>query len=119
MLLFLACEREEGGPYLSLCWGVDDVIYWGRRGENGHISSFEMLDPVAELGPIQTRHHYGVDQLPWEERGEDNVCHSVHSLSGMCYSQIVILGIKSAHSWRVMLCDASRFMEKAMHKNVH
>lgn len=52
-----------------MCRGVDDVIHGGRRGENGHVSGFEMLDPVAELGPIQTGHYYGVDQLPWEGGG--------------------------------------------------
>lgn len=61
-------RQKEDGTHLSVRRGVDDVINRGRRGENGHVSSFEMLDPVTELGPIQTRHHYGVDQLPWEER---------------------------------------------------
>lgn len=55
-------------PHLFVRRGVDDVIDGRRRAENGHISSFEMLDPVAELGSIQTRHHDGVDELPWEER---------------------------------------------------
>lgn len=58
-----------GWAHLFVRRGVDDVIHGGRRGENGHVSSFEMLDPVTELRPIQTRHHDGVDQLPWEEGG--------------------------------------------------
>lgn len=59
--------------HLSVRRSVDDVIHRGWRGENGHISSFKMLDPVTELRPIQTGHHYGVDQLAWEQegRGED------------------------------------------------
>lgn len=86
-------------PHLSVRRGVDDVIYGGWRGENGHISSFKMLDPITELFPIRTRHYYGVDQLPWGERmGEDKACHSVRSFAGMCYGQIVILRIKPAHS---------------------
>lgn len=104
--------------YLSVRRGVDDVIHRGRRGENGHISSFEMLDPITELCPIQTRHHDGVNQLACEQEGGDGrrgdkACHSVCSLAGMCHSQIVILGIKPAHSQRVMLCDTSGCVEKA------
>lgn len=59
--------------HLSVRRSVDDVIHRGWRGENGHISSFKMLDPITELRPIQTGHHYGVDQLAWEQegRGED------------------------------------------------
>lgn len=66
--------------HLSVRWGVDDVIHRGWRGENGHISGFEMLDPVAELRPIQTRHHDGVDQLPWEERRTKRVIRPIRSL---------------------------------------
>lgn len=104
--------------HLSVRRGVDDVIDGGRRGENGHISSFEMLDPITELGPIQTRHHDGVNQLAWEQEGGDGrrvdkACHSGRSLAGMCHGQIVILGIKPAHSQRVMLCDTSGHVEKA------
>lgn len=104
--------------HLSVRRSVDDVIHRRRRGENGHISSFKMLDPITELGPIQTRHDDGVDQLAWEQREEgagrgDKACHSVRSLAGMCYGQIVILGIKPAHSQRVMLCDTRGYMEKA------
>lgn len=59
--------------HLSVRRSVDDVIHRGWRGENGHISSFKMLDPITEFRPIQTGHHYGVDQLAWEQegRGED------------------------------------------------
>lgn len=59
--------------HLSVRRSVDDVIHRGWRGENGHISSFKTLDPITELRPIQTGHHYGVDQLAWEQegRGED------------------------------------------------
>lgn len=65
---YLSCvivERKRGGSHLAVRWGVDDVIHRGRGAENRHVSTFEMLDPVAELGSIETRHHYGVDQLPW------------------------------------------------------
>lgn len=55
--------------HLSVRRGVDDVIHGWRRGENGHISSFEMLDPITEVCPIQTGHHYGVDQFAWEQEG--------------------------------------------------
>lgn len=55
-------------PHLCLRRGVDDVIDGRRGAENRHVSSFELLDPVAELGPVQTGHHYGVDHLAWEER---------------------------------------------------
>lgn len=64
VIVFLAHERKEGGSHLSVRRGVDDVIHRGRGAENGHVSSFEMLDPFTELTPIQTGHHYGVDQLP-------------------------------------------------------
>lgn len=109
-------SQNQGVSHLSVRRSVDDVIHRGRRGENGHISSFEMLDPITELGPIQTRHHDGVDQLAWEQEGGvggDKACHSARWLAGMCYGQIVILGIKPAHSQRVMLCDTSGYMEKA------
>lgn len=93
--------RKEGGPHLSVRRGIDDVIHGGRGAENGHISSFEMLDPVAELAPIQTRHHYGVDQLPWEEgRGRTKpVIRSIRSLEcAIVRSDCHSLGIKPAHS---------------------
>lgn len=86
----LAHEKKEGRAHLLVCRGVDDVIHRGRGTKNRHVSSFEMLDPVAELCPIQTGHHYGVDQFPWEERRGDKACHSVQSLTGMCFSQIAI-----------------------------
>lgn len=60
--------KARSRPHLRLRRGVDDVIDGRRGAENRHVSSFELLDPVAELGPVQTGHHYGVDHLAWEER---------------------------------------------------
>jgi len=97
----MAREKKACSHHLSVCWGVYDVIHWGRGSENRHVSSFEMLDPVTELCPIQTGHYYGVDQLAWEQRGEeDKACHLVYLLNGMCYSKTYSPGIKPTHSWR-------------------
>lgn len=65
---FWAPRDRRGSPHLSVRRGVDDVVDRGWRGQNRNVGGFEVLDPVAELRPVQTRHHDGVDQLPWEER---------------------------------------------------
>lgn len=80
LLIPFSTQRFFRRAHLSLRGGVDDVIHRGWRGQNRHISSFEMLDPVTELCPIQTRHHDGVDQLPWEERRTKAVIRPVRSL---------------------------------------
>lgn len=68
--------------HLSVRRRVDDVIHRGWRGENGHVSSFKMLDPITELAPIQTRHDDGVDQLAWEQerRGEGETKRVIRSI---------------------------------------
>lgn len=104
----------------SLCVGVQMMSYTGGGGERTGTSA-ALKCWIQSQNSVLSRHDttMGLISFPGKRGGEDKVCHSVHSLGGMCYSRIVILGIKSAHSWGVTLCDASGFMEKAMHKNVH